>query len=69
MQALTAKELDLRGSFRFHEEFAMSVKLMQQGQINVKPLISHTVKLDDAISGFEIAGDRKQAMKAQIEFS
>ncbi|MEP2945403.1 MAG: L-idonate 5-dehydrogenase [Lentilitoribacter sp.] len=69
MQALTAKELDLRGSFRFHEEFAMSVKLMQQGQIDVKPLISHTVKLDDAISGFEIAGDRKQAMKAQIEFS
>lgn len=69
MQALTAKELDLRGSFRFHEEFAMSVKLMQQSQINVKPLISHTVKLDDAISGFEIAGDRKQAMKAQIEFS
>ncbi|MEP3198980.1 MAG: L-idonate 5-dehydrogenase [Lentilitoribacter sp.] len=69
MQALTAKELDLRGSFRFHEEFAMSVKLMQQGQIDVKPLISHTVKLDDAISGFEIAGDRKLAMKAQIEFS
>jgi L-idonate 5-dehydrogenase len=69
MQALTAKELDLRGSFRFHEEFAMSVKLMQQGQIDVKPLISHTVKLDDAISGFEIAGDRKQAMKAQIEFA
>lgn len=69
MQALTAKELDLRGSFRFHEEFAMSIQLMQQGQIDVKPLISHTVELKDAVSGFEIAGDRKQAMKAQIEFS
>lgn len=69
MQALTAKELDLRGSFRFHEEFEIAIRLMQEKQIDVRPLISHTVKLDDAIKGFEIAGDRTQAMKAQIEFS
>ena len=68
MQALTAKELDLRGSFRFHEEFAMAVQLMQNGIINTKPLISHTVKLDDAVEGFELAGDRTQAMKTQISF-
>lgn len=69
MQALTAKELDLRGSFRFHEEFETAIRLMQQGQIDVKPLISHTVDIDDAVKGFEIAGDRSQAMKAQIRFS
>ncbi len=69
VQALTAKELDLRGSFRFHEEFAVAVRLMQQGQINVKPLISHTLPLDDALRAFEIASDRSQSMKAQIEFS
>jgi L-idonate 5-dehydrogenase len=68
VQALTAKELDLRGSFRFHEEFAVAVRLMQQGQINVKPLISHTLPLDDALRAFEIASDRSQSMKAQIEF-
>lgn len=28
MMAITAKELDLRGSFLFHEEFAVAVKLM-----------------------------------------
>lgn len=69
MQALTAKELDLRGSFRFHEEFAMAVTLMQNGTIDVKPLISHTVALDDAVQGFELAGDRAQAMKTQIRFA
>lgn len=68
MQALTAKELDLRGSFRFHEEFALAVRLMQKGVINVTPLISHTVPLDDAQKGFDLAGDRSQAMKAQIAF-
>lgn len=66
MQALTAKELDLRGSFRFHEEFAISIKLMQSGAINTRPLISHTVPLEDAVAGFELANDRGQAMKVQI---
>ena len=69
MQALTAKELDLRGSFRFHEEFGMAVSLMQQGIIDVKPLISHTVSFEDAVKGFELANDRSQAMKTQIRFS
>jgi L-idonate 5-dehydrogenase len=69
VQALTAKELDLRGSFRFHEEFAMAVRLMQQGQINVKPLISHTMPLEDAVAAFDLASDRTKAMKAQIAFS
>ncbi len=68
MQTLTAKELDLRGSFRFHEEFAMAVKLMQNGSVDTKPLISHTVPLEDAVKGFEIASDRTRAMKTQIEF-
>lgn len=69
MMAITAKELDLRGSFRFHEEFAIGVGLMQKGLIDVKPLITHTVPLTEAISAFEIASDRSRAMKAQITFS
>ncbi|GAB5374463.1 MAG: L-idonate 5-dehydrogenase [Acuticoccus sp.] len=69
MMQVTAKELEVRGSFRFHEEFPIAVRLMQQGLIDVKPLITHTLPLDDAIRAFEIANDRSQAMKAQIAFS
>ncbi len=69
MMAITSKELELRGSFRFHEEFAVGVELMRKGLIDVKPLITHTVSLNDAISAFEIASDRSKAMKAQIAFS
>ncbi|TWT80471.1 L-idonate 5-dehydrogenase (NAD(P)(+)) [Planctomycetes bacterium CA13] len=69
MQTITVKELDLRGSFRFHEEFGMAVSLMQQGIIDVKPLLSHTVSFEDAARGFELANDRSQAMKTQIRFS
>ncbi|MBL4916814.1 L-idonate 5-dehydrogenase [Szabonella alba] len=69
MLAITAKELDLRGSFRFHEEFATGVHFMRQGLIDVKPLITHTLPLDRALEAFTIASDRTQAMKAQIAFA
>lgn len=69
MMAVTAKELSLKGSFRFHEEFATGVSLMQKGLIDVKPLITHTVGIDDAVDGFELASDRSRAMKAQIAFA
>jgi L-idonate 5-dehydrogenase len=69
MMAITAKELDLRGSFRFHPEFATGVGLMQKGLIDVKPLITHTVALDRAEDAFRLASDRTQAMKAQIVFA
>jgi L-idonate 5-dehydrogenase len=69
MMAITAKELDLRGSFRFHAEFATGVALMLAGLIDVKPLITHTVPLASAEDAFRVASDRSQAMKAQISFA
>ena len=69
MQTLTAKELDLRGAFRFHEEFPMAVALMKKGLIDVSSLITHTLPLVRAEEAFLIANDRSQAMKAQIAFS
>jgi L-idonate 5-dehydrogenase len=69
VMAITAKELELRGSFRFHSEFATGVALMQKGLIDVKPLITHTVSLDQAETAFKLASDRSSAMKVQIAFS
>ena len=69
MQAITVKELNLRGSFRFHEEFATAVSLMRGGLIEVKPLITHSVPLEQAASGFYLASDRQLAMKVQIEMA
>ncbi|MEO1312417.1 MAG: L-idonate 5-dehydrogenase [Pseudomonadota bacterium] len=69
MMAITAKELELRGSFRFHEEFFTGVSLMQKGLIDVKPLITQTLPMDRAVEAFDLASDRSRAMKAQIAFS
>ncbi len=69
VQAMTAKELELRGSFRFHEEFHTGVSLMRKGLVDVKPFITHTLPLQDSRTAFEIAGDRTRAIKAQIAFA
>ena len=68
VQAMTAKELQLKGSFRFHAEFFAAVDMMAQRRIDVRPLITHTLGLDDAVEAFECAGDRSKAVKVNIAF-
>lgn len=69
MMQITAKELELRGSFRFHAEFAMAVRLMAEGLIDVKPLLSHRLPLERAVEAFDLARDKGRAMKVQLEFT
>lgn len=69
MMLVTAKEIDLRGSFRFHAEFSNAVAAMQAGRIDVNPLITHSVPLEKAEEAFAAASDRTSAIKAQIRFT
>jgi L-idonate 5-dehydrogenase len=69
VQTITSKELELRGSFRFHAEFAVGVELMRRKLIDVRPLITHSVPLASAEAAFLTASDRSSAMKAQIIFA
>jgi L-idonate 5-dehydrogenase len=68
MMQVTAKEIELVGSFRFHEEFAIAVGMMRDGLIDVKPLITHIFALADYAAAFATASDRSQSMKVQLEF-
>ena len=65
---IVAKEIQLRGTFRFDEEFQLAVDLMGSGLIDVKPLISQTIPFERAVEAFELASDRSQAMKVQLAF-
>lgn len=44
---ITKKELDIRGSRNSAQEFPESIRLIAEGKVNVVPLISKTVLLDD----------------------
>jgi L-idonate 5-dehydrogenase len=68
INTIVAKEFELRGTFRFHEEFGMAVELMNKGLVDLKPLISATVPYRDAGKAFALAADRTQAMKVLLDF-
>jgi L-idonate 5-dehydrogenase len=66
---ITAKEISLRGSFRFHEEFHWAVDYLNRGIIDVAPIFSGSIPLSQANEAFELAQDRKRAIKVQVHFS
>ncbi|MER9226266.1 L-idonate 5-dehydrogenase [Mesorhizobium sp. M0664] len=65
---VVAKEIEMRGTFRFHEEFAIAVDLINRRRVDVKPLLTGIYPLDEAVAAFDIAGDRNKSMKVQIAF-
>lgn len=66
---VVAKELSICGSFRFHAEFALAVKLINEGRVDLSPVISHSFPMTQAREAFELASDRKRAMKVLIDFA
>jgi L-idonate 5-dehydrogenase len=68
MNVLVAKEIALRGTFRFDGEFDLAVRMMGEKRIDVRPVISDTIPAAEARAAFELAGDRNRAMKVQLAF-
>lgn len=69
MNQIVAKEIDLRGTFRFHPEFATAVQFLNEGLINGKPVITSVLPMDRAVEAFELALDKRQSLKVQISFN
>jgi L-idonate 5-dehydrogenase len=67
LNVIVAKEISLRGTFRFHEEFEWAVRMLAAG-LDVGPLLTERVALADAGRAFALASDRGKAMKVQLAF-
>lgn len=63
-----AKELDLRGAFRFGNVFADAVACLTQRRIDVSPLLTAVLPQSRAAEAFKLAGDRAHHLKVVIEF-
>jgi L-idonate 5-dehydrogenase len=68
LNVLVAKEVDLRGTFRFDAEFAWAVDAIASGRIDPTPLLTEVVPLARAREAFDLASDRTRAMKVQLSF-
>lgn len=65
---VVAKEIEMKGTFRFHEEFGLAVDFINQRRVDLKPLLTGTFPLEEAVAAFETAGDRSRSMKVQLAF-
>jgi L-idonate 5-dehydrogenase len=61
-----AKELDLKGTFRFGEEFRQAVDLIVAGKVDVERLITATRPLGSATEAFRLALDRSRSVKVVL---
>ncbi|MBX3584201.1 MAG: L-idonate 5-dehydrogenase [Rhizobiaceae bacterium] len=68
ISTIVTKEIELRGAFRFHEEFRTAVSFLGDRLIDVGPLLTAVVDADDAREAFELASDKARSMKVQLRF-
>jgi L-idonate 5-dehydrogenase len=64
--AMMAKELDVRGTFRFGEEFSRAVELIVSGAVDVARLVTARRPLSDAPDAFRLALDRSRSVKVVL---
>lgn len=63
---LMAKELDLRGAFRWGIEFDWAVRYLSARRVDVRPLLSGQFPLRDAVAAFHAAADKNRSTKVQV---
>lgn len=67
ISAIQENELTIKGSFRYSvDDYKYAVQLLNDKKINVKPLITHRFKFDQAIEAYEFSKKGK-SIKIMIE--
>ncbi len=66
---IMSKELSVLGSFRYGDIYPISMGLLASKRVNVTPLVSSTFSLTEAAKAFELAAERGDAIKIQVEIS
>ena len=67
--ALVGKEINLRGTHRFHAEFPIAAQMISNRRIDVRPIISSSVRMENIRDAFDIVRDRSSQMKVLLDFS
>lgn len=69
LSQLVSRELTLKGTFRFIEEFKAAVATLARADVNIDPLLTAVMPFEKAVEAFELASDKENAMKVQLSFN
>jgi D-arabinitol dehydrogenase (NADP+) len=62
------KDLSIIGSFAVNRTFHESIMMIRSGKINLRPLVSHQLPLEDFQEGLRLAQEDPHRMKVQFAF-
>jgi 2-desacetyl-2-hydroxyethyl bacteriochlorophyllide A dehydrogenase len=62
------KDLSIIGSFAVNRTFHESIMMIRSGKINLKPLVSHRLPIEDFQEGLRLAQEDPHRMKVQYTF-
>ncbi|WP_323715906.1 L-idonate 5-dehydrogenase [Paracoccus aminovorans] len=68
LNLIVSKELRFVGTHRFDIEFAEAVRMIGAGEINLAPMVTQVIPAAEAQRAFDLAADRAQAVKVQLDF-
>jgi L-idonate 5-dehydrogenase len=63
---IMARELDVRGSFRFGNVFGLAARSIAERRVDVRPVLSGAHPLSDAVRALTLARDKTVSMKVQL---
>ncbi|KAG8736673.1 hypothetical protein FRC10_009051 [Ceratobasidium sp. 414] len=64
---LSANEIDVRWQYRYANQYPKAIRLVAAGLLNLKPLVTHRLPLEQGVEAFEIANDiTRGSIKVQI---
>ncbi|RVV98289.1 L-idonate 5-dehydrogenase [Mesobaculum littorinae] len=69
LNQIVGKEIVTQGSFRFDVEFAEAVAAIGTRRIDVRPAITGTWPMEQAIDAFAAAADRRRSVKVHLTFA
>ncbi|XP_060523595.1 sorbitol dehydrogenase-like [Cylas formicarius] len=55
LAAAIFREVDIRGIFRYNNDYPTAIDMVASGKISVKPLITHHYKIEDTVAAFHTA--------------
>ncbi|XP_045450054.1 sorbitol dehydrogenase-like [Melitaea cinxia] len=55
LASAVAREVDIRGVFRYVNEYPIALSLVASGQVDVKPLVTHHFSLEESLDAYEVA--------------
>jgi len=65
---LSTREVDLKFQYRYSNTWPRAIRLLSSGLVDLKKLVTHRFKLEEAIEAFNVAADPKTgAIKVQIQ--